>query len=156
VGNFYANYLTMRLSRNELAYFKGIARQAIDNGSKAIVLIDPRPFSLPEDIVVAYDQTGRAVPPYELGCLSGVCLQSGAILHVAAAELGHRMDVFDVHPIRHDEPTPGITCERLTAATPSYRGLSERTISLVRFLRSQAPITCVTYSLAWRNLELGG
>ena len=87
-GNFEMNYLTMKLARNEVAYVSGIVRQAIDNHSKAIIVVDPRPFSLPEDHPVAYDQHGRAVPPYDLSCFSGPCLQNGAIFTIVAQRHG--------------------------------------------------------------------
>jgi hypothetical protein len=153
-ANFYVNDLTMRLSRNELAYFTGITRQAIDNKSHVVVIVDPRPFNLPEDIPVVYDQQGRAVPPYELGCFSGYCLQTGSIVQIVARELGYSADKFKVYSARGGDPIPGLTCEMLAPGTPLPADLSEQSISIVKWFRSLAPLTCVTYSLDWHDVGI--
>lgn len=154
-ANFYLNDLTMRLARNETAYFADIVRRAAAAGKKTLVIIDPRPISLPEDNPVLYDARGRWIPPYELGCLSGPCLQNGAIARVLAQRLGYPDDSFRVFPFRGDEEVPGLTCEMLSRPTLAYpRGASDKAIGTVRFLRTFAPLECVTYSLDWRDLSL--
>jgi hypothetical protein len=152
-ANFHANYLTMKLARNELAYFTGIIREAVANRSKLIVIVDSRPFMLPEDIPVVYDGKGRSIPPYELGCFSGYCLQTGAIAHIAEAELGHPVDEIAVYSERDSYPVPGLTCQMLTAPTPSYpANASKKSVDLIDWFRTQAPVTCVQYSLDWHDL----
>jgi hypothetical protein len=154
-GNFELNYLTMRLARNEMAYFRGIVRQAEQNHSNAIILVDPRPFSLPEDHPVVTDQRGRAVPPYELSCFSGVCLQNGAIVVILAKEMGLGPDKLKVFSARGNEPVPGITCENIAALPNTYPpGASDATVMTLRYYRSLAPVTCVDYSLAWHDLAV--
>jgi hypothetical protein len=153
-SNFQANYLTMRLAGNELAYFTDVVRQAVRDKSKAIVIVDPRPFALPEDVAVVYDQGSRAIPPFELGCFSGYCLQTGAIVHMAAARLGYPMDYFKVYSARGADPVPGLTCAMLSEPKPSYPpNASEKSINTIAWLRAQAPLTCVTYDLAWHDLS---
>jgi hypothetical protein len=155
-GSFYSNYLTLELARSEFAYFTGIVRQAIANKSNAIILVDPRPLSLPEDHPVMYDQKGRAIPPYELGCFSGYCLQDGSIVHIAASELGVSDKQLRVFVQREDNPVPGLTCELLTAPKASYPpNASERSIAIINIFRKMAPFTCVTYNLAWHDLGAG-
>ena len=153
-ANLYANYVTMRLTTNELAYFKDIVRTAAANRSRAIIFIDPRPITLPEENPQIYDQHGRPVPPFELGCLSGYCEQSGAIVRIAAEEVGLPRESFNVLVIRNGKPVSGVTCDTLMAPDPVYPPqASERTIWFVNFYRSQKPFTCVPYSLAdWHDL----
>jgi hypothetical protein len=154
-ANFYANYATMTLARNELAYFKQIVREASREKSRAIILVDPRPSTLPEENPQIFDQHGRSVPPYELGCLSGYCQQTGAIVRVAAAELGLPQDAFDVFIVRDDQPVPGISCALLASDTPTDKaGASEKVRWYVNFYRNLRPFTCKTYSLAWHDLAL--
>lgn len=153
-GNFEMNYLTMRLARNETAYFEGIIRRAIDDRSNAIVIIDPRPFSLPEDHPVVYDQRGRAVPPYLLSCFSGICLQNGAIVTILAEQLGVPRGKLTVLSIRGGVPIPGASCEMLT--DPNYAipaGTSDKVAGTIKFIREQGRITCVNYSLAWHDVR---
>jgi hypothetical protein len=153
-GNFEMNDLTMRLARNETAYFNGIVKQAIDSHSKAVIIVDPRPFSLPEDHPLMYDQRGHAVPPYELSCFSGVCLQNGAIVTVLAEQQGVPKGQLQVYSIRGGDPVPNATCLLLTdptAAIPS--GLQAAATNAIKFLRRLHPVTCVNYSLAWHNLN---
>jgi hypothetical protein len=154
-ANFNMNYLTMKLARNETAYFDGIVRQAIDNHSNAVVIIDPRPFTLPDDYPVAYDETGHAVPPYELSCFSSICLQNGAIVTILAEQSGVPRGKLGVHPIVHGDPIPNASCEMLTGPTPNLpAGAPERVANMVKYLRSLTPVTCVSYSLAWHNVDL--
>ncbi len=153
VANFYANYETMILTRNELAYIKHIVRTAVSEKAKAIVLVDPRPPTLPENNPEVFDQRGRAVPPFELGCFSGYCLPSSSIVHVAISELSLKPGALSVFTVRGNEPAPGITCELLTAPADVYpSNASDKTIRYVNFYRSLRPFTCVTYSLAWHDL----
>jgi hypothetical protein len=152
-GNFYVNDLTMRLARNEFFYFSGIIRQAVENKSTNIVIIDPRPFMLPEDIGVVYDQHGRAVPPYELGCFSGYCMQSGSIVEIVAREMGYPPHKFDFYSVRAGDPIPGLTCGMLTSTQSLPPGLTEKQAWTVRWFWTLAPLTCVTYSLEWHDVE---
>ena len=153
-ASFYANDTTMKLARNEFAYFTGIVQRAIEAKTKTIILIDPRPLFLSEDIPMVYDQGGRWVPPYEAGCFSGYCMQTGSILHIAAAELGRPKGEFQVIPMRGDDPVPGITCDMLTAPAPSYpSGASVRSVEVINYYRTLAPLSCVEYSLAWYDLR---
>ena len=152
-SNFYINESTMRLSRNEFAYVSGIVRQAFADNSSSIVLIDPRPLMLPEDIAAVSDQRGRAVPPFELGCFSGYCLQTGAIVKVAARELGYDETNFRLWINRGGDPIPGLTCGMLAGPQPSYPpNASQQSIFLINQLRTRR-LTCVTYSLAWHDLD---
>jgi len=152
-ANFYMNYLTLRLVRNEFAYFTAVVRHAVETGSKTVLIVDPRPFSLPEDIPVVYDRAGRAVPPYELGCLSGYCMQSGSIAQVAAGELGYPRGAFNVFSARGGRAIEGMSCAALadekipvpTTATPQAR-------ASIKWYRSLAPLTCVPYSLDWHDV----
>lgn len=155
-GNFYSNYSIMRLSRNEYSYFKDIVRQAIASKSVGLILIDPRPFSLPEDNPVMYDQKGRPVPPYELGCLSSYCIQTGSILRVAAAEFGWSLPTgYEIQVAKGDVPAAGITCEMIKAPTPTFPpGASARARETIRHYRSLAPFTCVEFKLDWYDLGL--
>ena len=157
-GNFYMNYLTMRLSRNEMAYFADIVRRASAENKQAIVIIDPRPFSLPEDHPVAYDVKGRWIPPYELACFSGPCLQTGAIAKVAAQRLGYSGGRFSVYSLRGNDTVPGLTCEGLVSPTFTFpQGVSRPAADLVQHLRSLR-VECVNYSLDWLDLsrDVGG
>jgi hypothetical protein len=152
-GNFYMNYLTMRLARNEMAYFADIVRRADAGNKQAIVIIDPRPFSLPEDHPVAYDAKGRWVPPYELGCFSGPCLQTGAIARVVAQHLGYSDDRFKVYSLRGNDAAPALTCDGLASPTFTYLpGMPQSTVDLVKFLRSLRT-ECVNYNVDWLDLS---
>lgn len=151
----YSNFITMKLARNEYRYFEQIVQRAADSNSKAIFLIDPRPFTLPEENPIIYDQKGRWIPPYELGCFSGYCLQTGAILAVAANELGYGNRKFTILPTRGDSPMPGLTCAMLTGRVPSFpAGANARERDIVNYYRSLSPLTCVTYDLAWHDLAV--
>ncbi len=93
------------------------------------------------------------MPPYELGCFSGYCLQDGSIVHIAASELGISERQLKVFVQRENNPVPGLTCELLTASKPTYpQGASARSVAIIDFFRRMAPISCVTYSLAWHDL----
>ncbi len=154
-SNWYVNHTTMTLARNELDYFKAIVRIALSSNSKLIVLSDSRSFSLPEDHSIVYDEKGRAIPPYELACLSGVCFQSGAIAHVAAEELGLAKDHFVLFPMRPRDPFSAMTCDQLVAEETTLRpDATDREVSFFRWARSLRPMTCVNYSLRWRDLSL--
>lgn len=152
-GNFYMNYLTMRLARNETAYFADVIRRANAGQKEAIVIIDPRPFSLPEDHPVSYDAKGRWIPPYELGCFSGPCLQTGAIAKVVAQRLGYTEDKFKVYSLRGNDTLPGLTCARLASPTLTYpSGMSKSAVDLVKYLRA-LPVECIDYSIDWLDLS---
>jgi hypothetical protein len=154
-GNFYLNDLTMRLARNEFAYFTAMVRHVIELKSNTLVIVDPRPFSLPEDIPVVYDQRGRAVPPYELGCLSGYCMQSGSIAQIAARELGYPRGSFNVFSARGGRAIEGMTCEALAdkkVAVPTTASPHAR--ASIKWYRSLAPLTCVPYSLDWHDIGI--
>jgi hypothetical protein len=169
-ANFYANDLTYRLARNEFSYFTAVVRQAVERNASTIVIVDPRPFAFPEDIPVVYDQKGRAVPPYELGCLSGYCLQTGAIVQIAVRELGYPQDKFRVYPTRDADPFPGLTCEMVTnpdAKPPpnikqklgmlDYIGKQDfgrRERDILNWFRSFGPVTCLTYTLEWHDVGI--
>ena len=156
-ANAYANYSVTRLGRNEFAYFTHIVRQAMDNKSKAIVLIDPRPWSGAQGYNnwPIVDERGRAVPPFELGCFSSFCMQTGAIVRVIAAELGLPARDFELVLTRGDDPVPGLTCAMLEGPVASYPpNASARSIELVNRYRSFAPLTCVTASTVWHDLDL--
>jgi hypothetical protein len=156
-GNAYANHAVMKLGRNEYAYFTRIVRQALDNRSKAIVLIDPRPWSGAQGYNPwpVSDEKGRAVPPFELACFSSFCMQTGAIVRVIAAELGLPDKAYELVLTRGDEPIPGLTCEMLEAPAAGYPpNASRRSIELIDRYRSLAPLTCVTASTAWHDLGL--
>src|SRR5262249_48819129 len=116
-ANVYANYAVMRLGTNEYAYFTGIVRQAIVDKSKAIVVIDPRPWHGPQDYNrwPLVDEQGRAVPPLELGCFSSFCMLTGGIVRVIAAKLGLPDKSFELVLTRGDDPAAGLTCEMLQA-----------------------------------------
>jgi hypothetical protein len=95
------------------------------------------------------------VPPYELGCLSGYCLQTGAIVQIAARQLGYPADRFKVYPTRGSDPVPGLTCDMLTdpnAALPPR--LSEKEQGTVDWLRNMAPVACMTYTLDWHDVGI--
>lgn len=153
-GSFYANYATMKLARNEFAYFSGIVAQAIEIKSKTIFFLDPRPLTLPEDNPVLYERRGSAIPPYELGCLSAYCLQSGAIMHVAAAELGRPAGEFSILVPRGDYPVPGLSCSMLMLPDPTYPpNASAQVVATINYYRTfPGPITCATYDPAWHDL----
>jgi hypothetical protein len=146
-GNFQQNLFTMRLARSETEYFRGIVREAIAKGSSAVVLVDPRPISLPEDHPIVYDEQGRAIPPYELACFSGYCLQTGSIVTVLGHEMGANLQA--VASFREGEPMP-ITCDMLTAPNLPA-GLTEAMTKELDWLRGLKP-TCVNYGLAWHDL----
>jgi hypothetical protein len=156
-ANAYANYAVMKLGRNEYAYFTDIVRKAIDNKSKGIVLIDPRPWSGPEDnrIWPAFDERGRAIPPFELACFSSFCMQTGQIVRVIATELGLPDKAYELLVTRGDEPVPGLTCEMIEAPSANYPpNASKRSVELVDHYRSLTPLTCVTVSMGWHDLGL--
>jgi hypothetical protein len=153
-ANFYANDLSMRLARNEFAYFTGIVRQAIANKSNTVIIIDPRPFRLPEDIPVVYDQKGRAVPPFELGCFSGYCLQTGSIVQIAARQFSPSADKLKVFSIRGGDPISGLTCDMLAPNARLPDDFSAKSIGIVNWYRSMAPLTCVTYNLDWHDIGI--
>jgi hypothetical protein len=152
-GNFYMNYLTMRLARSEMAYFADIVRRTEAGKKQAIVIIDPRPFSLPEDHPVAYDAKGRWIPPYELACFSGPCLQTGSIARVVGQLLGYPDDRFKVYPLRGNDTPPGLTCDGLASPTFTYApGMSQSAVELMKFLRS-LQAECVDYNVDWLDLS---
>jgi len=154
-GNFYLNDLTLRLARNEFAYFTAIVRHVIELKSNTIVIVDSRPFSLPDDIPVVYDRRGRAVPPYELGCLSGYCMQSGSIVQIAARELGYPPGSFNVFSERGGYAIEGMTCETLAdekVAVPATA--TRRARASIKWYRSLAPLTCVSYGLDWHDVGI--
>jgi hypothetical protein len=152
-ANFYSNRVTLTLARNEFAYFTALVRQAVADKSTAIILVDPRPLTLPEDHPLLADGKGRAVPPYELGCFSGYCLQDGSIIHIAARELGVPDKQLQVYVQRENDPVPGFTCELLATPKPTYPpNASRHSVGAINFFRKLAPFSCVTYSLAWHDL----
>jgi hypothetical protein len=152
-SNLFANYETMILARNEFAYFTNIMRAAIKNKSRLVVLYDSRPLSLPEDHPVVYDQRYRSIPPYELACFSGYCLQSGAIAHIAAEELGVPRDYFTVFPMRPGDPFPTMDCPGLMASfVKPPEDLPYRLASMIDWLKKIQPVTCVNYGLEWHDL----
>lgn len=156
-GNAYANYAVMRLGRSEYAYFTHIVRQAIDNKSKAIVLIDPRPWSGAHGYNQwpVFDEKGRAVPPFELGCFSSFCMQTGAIVRVIATELGLPDKDYKLVLTRGDDPVPGLTCEMVEASAGNYPpNASQQSIELVDHYRSLTPLTCATETTSWHDLGL--
>jgi hypothetical protein len=156
-ANAYANYAVMKLGRNEYAYFTGIVRRAIADKTKAIVLIDPRPWHGAQDYNLwpIVDEQGRAVPPLELGCFASFCRQTGGIVRVIAADLGLSDKSFELVLARGDEPVSGLTCEMLQGATPSYpANASKRAVEIVDRYRSLAPLTCEQVSMAWHDLGL--
>src|SRR5258708_738693 len=117
------------------------------------IVVDPRPYYLPEDVPKIVDEHGRAVPPYVLGCLSGYCLQSGAIVHIVAETLGFDRDRFKVFGDRGGSPVPGLTCRMLTDPQVSYpANASKKSISVIDWFRTLGPLTCVTYDLRWHDL----
>ena len=147
---FDANYAIMKLGRNEFAYFTEIARRAIDHKSKTIVLIDPRPTT-----VDFYDEQGRPVPSFELGCFSSYCAQNSSIVRVAGAQFGLPLGSFQFLLQRGDSPVPGLTCEMLTAPTAFYPpNASERSIGIISEYRTLTPLTCATVSVAWHDLGI--
>lgn len=151
-GNFYMNDLTLRLARNEFTYFSNVVREAAAKKAKVIVIVDPRHYYMPEDIPAVDDQKGRAVPPYELGCLSGYCMQSGSIVQIAARELGYPPGTFQVYNVRDDEPVPGLSCEIIADKdAPLPATLPEQTRSPLRWYQSLGAL-CVTYSLDWHDI----
>jgi hypothetical protein len=153
-GNFEMNYLTMKLARNETAYFNKAVQQAVADRSKAFIIVDPRPFSLPEDHTANYDAHGRAIPPYELGCFSGFCLQNGAIVTILAEQAGIPRGTLPIFSIRNGDPIPDATCELLTdRRVPIPKSLSEEAAGALAYLRTFSPVTCLSYSLAWRDLD---
>jgi hypothetical protein len=156
-ANAYANYAVMKLGRNEYAYFSRIVRQAVDSKSKAIILIDPRPWSGAQGYNPwpVFDEKGRAVPPLELGCFSSFCMQTGAIVRVIATALGLPDKAYELVLTRGDEPVPGLTCEMLESPAARYPpNASRQSIQLVDRYRSLAPLTCVTASMGWHDLGL--
>jgi hypothetical protein len=156
-GNAYANYAVMKLGRNEYAYFTRIVRQAASSQSKAIVLIDPRPWSGAQGYNPwpVFDEKGRAVPPFELGCFSSFCMQTGAIVRVIATELGLPAKSYELLLTRADEPVPGLTCEMLEAAAAGYPpNASRKSVEFIDRHRRLAPLTCATASTGWHDLGL--
>jgi hypothetical protein len=102
---------------------------------------------------VSYDAKGRWVPPYELACFSGPCLQTGSIVKVLARRLGHTQDRFKVYPLPGFENLPGLTCAWLASPTSTYpSGMSEPAVNLVKYLRTVS-VECVDYSLDWLDLS---
>lgn len=152
---FYSSYLTMRLARNEHAYYSSMLREAKAKKADMFVLVDPRLFKLPEEIPVVFDQRGRAVPPYEMGCFSGYCLQTDAILRIVAAEQGMDPKQLKIRIIREDRPGPGVTCELLRSpdrALPD--AASEDARSIVRTAREAQSSVCFTYDLKWHDVSI--
>jgi hypothetical protein len=88
-----------------------------------------------------------------LGCFSGPCLQTGAIVKVMAQRFGLPADKFKVYTLQGDDIRPGVTCQALQSSTfVSPAGLSESVTSLLIYLRT-LPLECVTYSLDWLDLS---
>ncbi|MEI6200899.1 MAG: hypothetical protein WCP68_03010 [Enhydrobacter sp.] len=151
----YANYLTMRMARNEHAYFKQIMREVVAGGAQSLVVVDPRPFTLPEDHPAIFDQAGRAVVPYELGCFTGYCLQTDAIFRIIATELGSDPKSLSIYTVRGGDPWPGISCEYLQSPTIAIPpSASEKARTLIRNVRWNTPAACFTYDLKWHNAGL--
>lgn len=149
----YANDVTMTLARNEFRYYSALVGQAMEHKSAALVIIDPRPIFLSEDIPELVDEEGRWLPPYDLGCFSGYCLPSQAALRVAQREKGYSKKLFLWTP-RHNDPVLGITCDMLTSSTALYpAGASPRAIKQIDYVRTLKPITCVNYDIAWHDLK---
>lgn len=153
VSAFDTNYVTMRLARNEFAYFTDVARQVVATGAKTIFLIDRRPLILPDQLPFAYDQKGHALPPYELGCLSSYCIQTGAILHIAIQELGASDRDLQILTPQGNVPVPGLTCAMLTGPETSYPpDASMRSKAIIDSYRTLTPLACIDYSTAWHDL----
>ena len=155
-GNYYANYLDlMRLARNEFGHFTAIAHRAMEAKAQTVLLVDPRPFGLPEDHPVVEDQKGRPIPPYELGCLSSYCVQSGAILQIAAQVAGAPRGTPTVNVNRGGYPVPGLTCDLLTApGAPVPPDASKQTLNTLAYFRRLPSLMCVTYDLSWQDLSV--
>ena len=155
ISAFYTNYVTMKLARNEFAYFTDVARQAIATEAKTVFLIDRRPLILPDQLPLAYDEHGRALPPYEIGCLSSYCIQSGAILHIAIEMLGKSDRDLQILTPQGNEPVPGLTCAMLTGPRATYPAdASARSKAIIDYYRTLTPLTCIDYSTAWHDLGI--
>jgi hypothetical protein len=148
------NDLTMRLSRNERAYHEEMVLQALSVGTDAIVLVDPGPFTLPEDHPAIHDQKGRAVPPYEVGCFSGYCVPTIAIFRAVASEMGFDGKRFRVWSLKGNDQGQGISCELLASPGVYPSGASERTKRLIDEIRAAAPAACFTYDLNWHDVSV--
>jgi hypothetical protein len=154
-GNFYANEMTMTLARNELVYTKTLAQQIIDSKAERVLLIDPRPFTLPEDNPEIVDQQGRPVPPYELGCLSSYCLTSSAILTIALEELGRPRGAVPIFVNRGESPIPSVTCDLVAPGVTKYPpSASRQTMDILDYLRRSSAVKCINYDLRWHDLGL--
>ena len=150
----YDNHLTMRLSRNERAYHEEMVRQALSAGANTIVLIDPGPFSLPEDHPAIYDQQGRAAPPYEVGCFSGYCVPTDSVFRVVATELGFDAKRLKIWSVKGNDRGQGISCELLASSATYPPGAPERTKRLIDEIRDSRPAACFTYDLRWHDVGI--
>ncbi|MEI6200898.1 MAG: hypothetical protein WCP68_03005 [Enhydrobacter sp.] len=151
---YYDNHLTMRLSRNEHAYHEEMVRQALAAGANAIVLIDPGPFTLPEDHPAIFDQKGRAIPPYEVGCFSGYCVPTDSVFRVVAAELSYDVKTLRVWSLKGNDRGQGISCELLASSATYPPGAPERTKRLIDEIRNSRPAACFTYDLRWHDVGI--
>lgn len=154
-ASFYMNYSVMQLARNEFVYFTGIVRQAMDNKSRTIVLIDSQ--RKPPNWSLMHDRQGRAAPSYEIGCFESYCTpgRDGTIIRVAAAQFGLPFSWFTIRVDAFGDPVPGLTCDMLTSRAPNYPSdASKRAIDIINHYRSLAPMTCVTINTAWHDLGL--
>jgi len=153
-ATLYSNIVVMKLARNEFAYYSTLVRHAIEQQSKALVIVDPRPIFLSEDLPEAADEQGRWLPPYELGCFSSYCLASGAIARTALRELGYPDQKLALWTPRDDDPAPGLTCEMLTGPEGGYPlRQSPLAVKQINYIREFRPLTCVNYDLVWHNLS---
>lgn len=152
---YYSNYLTMRLARNENAYHVAMVKEAEAAGVNAIVVVDPRPFTLPEDHPEIFDQKNRAVPPYGIGCFSGYCLPNDAIFRVVATELGMDGKRMKIWSLKGNDRGAGVTCELLKSPLAIFpAGASKHTVQMIQDIRASRPAACFTYDLAWHDVSI--
>jgi hypothetical protein len=82
-------------------------------------------------------------------------MQGGAIVQIAARELGYPRGKFNVFSARGGRAIAGMTCETLTdekAAIPATATPQVR--MAIRWYRSLAPLTCVSYGLDWHDVGI--
>ena len=143
---------TVRLARQEFAYARVIARQAVQEDAKTLVIIDPRPAFMPYDYPIAEDRQHRAILPYTLGCFSSICLPLEGIFEVASRQAGFGEGRFAIEIFR-GEASRSVTCDLFTAGATLPPSLTSEIAARIEKIRTHGNVTCVPFELTWFDTQ---
>lgn len=143
--------ITITLAKREYQYIAQHVRQALAQGSDAIVMIDTRKTFFPQEIPITSDRDGKPTVPYELGCFSTVCFSTYGIFATALRELGLPMSRLKADIMRGEEYS-GVACPMFRGDAASRDDLQQLPPALgrrvARLRETKASVYCFRYDLA--------